>query len=441
MSGRNRRKLGQGCESLEQRRLLAADVGMDDGFLSIQGTDQADAVDVWQEADQLYVQVQQYGEDGELLEQQQLEFPAASVKGIYFDGKAGNDVFINDTDRPAIALGGDGDDILIGGRSADTLAGNRHDDFLAPRSAGDVLLGSGGDNAVMDGIDDEVAAAGESESDEAAEDPVAEGDAGTGEAAEQQPAEDVCYPEPDAVAVDTATEVATSDEGSVEAAAEGMGAEETAVDEAAVDEAVADEAAIDDGVAEEPVATAEAAVTEELEASLPETPSEEMEVVAIEVVEEAAESATASETGDDASGELTDAQDPVGCGSDDGGTTNDVSQGDAGLESEPNDLGLADDEDASVPVSNVDTSGSATSDTDATSTDSKEEREDSSDDDAVPAPANDAPTPSPIGGNDIVVGGAGNDWVFGGDGDDWLFGDSIEMLSADLLADLLLANR
>lgn len=77
-----------------------------------------------------------------------LTFSSADVSTILFIGGAGDDVFINQSNVPAIALGGDGNDILLGGAGNDVLLGGAGNDILLGGAGNDILLGEDGNDAL-----------------------------------------------------------------------------------------------------------------------------------------------------------------------------------------------------------------------------------------------------------------------------------------------------
>jgi RTX calcium-binding nonapeptide repeat (4 copies)/Peptidase_C39 like family len=76
-------------------------------------------------------------------------FDPAQVKHIDFFGRAGNDLFTNDTGIASSAWGGAGDDFLTGGTGNDLLAGNTGDDTLEGRAGNDSLAGGSGDDTYV----------------------------------------------------------------------------------------------------------------------------------------------------------------------------------------------------------------------------------------------------------------------------------------------------
>jgi hypothetical protein len=78
-----RRKLG--IQSLERRALLAADVAYADGFVSINGTEGADAAEMYVADGQFIVNVSERGADGGIISSNQRAFAEECVEGVYFN--------------------------------------------------------------------------------------------------------------------------------------------------------------------------------------------------------------------------------------------------------------------------------------------------------------------------------------------------------------------
>ena len=264
-SATKRRRLG--FQGLEQRRLLASDIGLSDGFICITGTELNDAVDVYSDGDQIVVSAAEYGLDGEMIDSTLQSFHQDEVRGIYFQGNAGDDVFVNDTSLNAIAQGGSGNDVLISGLNRDVLHGSSGDDVLI--GSQDIMMAGAGDNAILSNSMGQMQIAEETaeETDDipVAADAVAEQDEGSSEddvavtddatASEDTSAEDDVIAEEEAVVeedTDVQEETVTVDDSVAEDDA--VATDETAAVE---DTAVADDAvAVDDS---EPVAEDESA--------------------------------------------------------------------------------------------------------------------------------------------------------------------------------------
>lgn len=79
-------------------------------------------------------------------------FDKRDVRLVNADLGAGDDVFINLTNRTSLIFGGDGDDILIGGKGSDLLFGGRGNDLLDGGKGFDLLFGGLGDDVFFNGI-------------------------------------------------------------------------------------------------------------------------------------------------------------------------------------------------------------------------------------------------------------------------------------------------
>ena len=126
---------------LEPKNLLAA-VTLSGGEIRIAGTAANDSATV--SLSGIYVAVTQPGLDTEI-------FTADSVDSIRFIGRAGDDIFLNNTPIASFAFGQAGNDTLIGGTGNDTLAGNVGDDFIRGGAGIDRLIAGNGDDDVAGG--------------------------------------------------------------------------------------------------------------------------------------------------------------------------------------------------------------------------------------------------------------------------------------------------
>lgn len=82
-------------------------------------------------------------------------FPDTDVLSVEFDADSGDDYFENDTDLPARATGGSGDDTLLGGGGSDTLTGGGDSDSLEGAAGADELSGGSGGDTLKGGGDDD----------------------------------------------------------------------------------------------------------------------------------------------------------------------------------------------------------------------------------------------------------------------------------------------
>jgi Ca2+-binding RTX toxin-like protein len=135
-------------EDLEDRRLLAAGISFSGGVVTITGTDAADRAVVTQRRGNLTVTLS----GGASATQ---TFHRSDVKRIIFDGGAGDDVFVNLSSVRALALGGDGNDLLIGGRANDILIGGAGNDILIGGRGNDRLMGGDGNDTLNGGRDND----------------------------------------------------------------------------------------------------------------------------------------------------------------------------------------------------------------------------------------------------------------------------------------------
>lgn len=152
-SRKRRMKRQLRTEVLEQRTLMAASpfsFDYEHGTMFIQGTDQADVASVWE------------GHKGEIfahLNGQSIRCQPG-VQKIVFQGRKGDDRFVNLARIPSEAFGDGGNDILIGGPSRDTfhggvgndvLRGNSGDDWLFGDAGNDTLHGNAGNDTLVGG--------------------------------------------------------------------------------------------------------------------------------------------------------------------------------------------------------------------------------------------------------------------------------------------------
>jgi len=144
-------------ESLEDRRLMAANVTFNQGLLSIEGTAASDHVVIEQRVFQLAqpgyqqktaslnprynrtvsvpVTTVTYGHlnpKGNLVQDGQRNIHS-QIRQVHFYGHAGNDLFQNETSIPTVAYGGPGSDTLHGGSGSDRLYGSQHSGFVNQR--------------------------------------------------------------------------------------------------------------------------------------------------------------------------------------------------------------------------------------------------------------------------------------------------------------------
>ena len=161
-------------EVLQQRQLMAADllnfeVDAQSGVMHIQGTDQADVVEVFVQdhgtADPLddLVSIKATNANGIQRTSGSFQYSADGtlrIKSLKFEGFGGDDKFTNRTTYRSEAFGGDGDDFMIGGSNVDRFFGERGNDklfggggsdFLNGGRDADALMGSGGNDMLLGG--------------------------------------------------------------------------------------------------------------------------------------------------------------------------------------------------------------------------------------------------------------------------------------------------
>ena len=157
-------------ESLQRRELMAADfIGFDvdvqSGVMHIEGTDQADAVEVF---------IDNRGTDDPVDDLVQVKMTEANgdqrtggsprywqdgtprITSLKFEGFDGNDRFTNRTTLNSVAHGGEGDDFMIGGSGVGRFFGELGSDWLFGGSGRDVLDGGRDDDLLMGGRDNDV---------------------------------------------------------------------------------------------------------------------------------------------------------------------------------------------------------------------------------------------------------------------------------------------
>jgi len=83
-------------------------------------------------------------------------FSSGDVSTILFVGGAGDDMFINQSALPAIALGGTGNDTLIAGSAASFLFGEDGNDVLVGGAGNDILIGGAGNDALAGQAGDDI---------------------------------------------------------------------------------------------------------------------------------------------------------------------------------------------------------------------------------------------------------------------------------------------
>lgn len=132
-------------ESLELRSLLAVTVSLAEttGVLSIGGTDGADQINVSQSGDTLVLTITGGAKQ---------TFKVKQISSLRFDGRDGDDQFVNKSQLSLLAYGNAGNDLLIGGSSNDEIHGGPGNDRIAGNEGNDSLHGDYGDDAMSGGV-------------------------------------------------------------------------------------------------------------------------------------------------------------------------------------------------------------------------------------------------------------------------------------------------
>ena len=173
-AGKNRQKQNKNrttqkqlsLESLEDRRLMAVDISLTKGLLSIEGDSQHDVVKVMQVAPQRFTRGNTMGlpmvqvwhghrEGGQTVFDGSSNFVSFFVHKISFNGNDGNDLFDNQTAIKSEAHGGWGVDLLRGGSNHDKLFGEGDGDYLYGNAGNDYLVGGGGFDRLSGGEGDD----------------------------------------------------------------------------------------------------------------------------------------------------------------------------------------------------------------------------------------------------------------------------------------------
>lgn len=444
-----RRRLG--VQKLESRALLAADIGLVGGFVSITGSELNDVVEAYEEDGQTVIQSSQFDADGRLVDQQVQTFAPGEVRGILFGGQGGDDVLVNDTNLRTVARGGSGEDVLLGGGGNDVLTGGPGDDVMAGGGGNDVLLGGGGNDVLPQ------AAMAESESSPT------DTDGETVVVDQQQPAEEASADEAE-LAADDETDCDVSDNS------------DTLSD--AVNDVIDDAEQLVDDVtsdAEDVIDDTEEVIDEVVDEVGPiiDEAIDDVEPIVDDVIDDAADAIDdAEELADEVVEQVDEAVDDV---ADQVGSVIDDVVEDVGGWFGSKIRFLASSFDDAEPELPVDSADAA----DGQLAEAVDDNAEAAADDTVPpvllptptaetevaepaadvalepgvaqtaedacveagtpnAPAIDDEVSADADGNDTIFGGPGDDLIFGGGGDDWLLGDAL--LPPDLLQDMLTAR-
>ncbi|MGI9474199.1 MAG: hypothetical protein ACR2NZ_21845, partial [Rubripirellula sp.] len=159
-------------QHLESRKLMAADIGLADSTLSIQGTSGDDIAEVYVDSDRVHVKLSSYDESGQATHEQSEEYAVDEIGRIVFNAGDGHDLLVNDSDIPVIARGGAGDDLLLGGSDNDVLLGGMGDDILLGGGGEDLIIAGPGDDVVVNETTDTSTDEAEAADDHGADDSV-----------------------------------------------------------------------------------------------------------------------------------------------------------------------------------------------------------------------------------------------------------------------------
>lgn len=142
---KSRRSLSYG--RLEQRNLLAG-VTLDGatGELTIFGDSGNNVATATESGSQIRVTTNDAGDHN---------FASSQVSEIVFIGFAGDDVYVNNTAKPARIFGHSGSDTLTGGSADDLIVGGRGDDVLRGAAGNDTIIGAFGNDEARGGAGDD----------------------------------------------------------------------------------------------------------------------------------------------------------------------------------------------------------------------------------------------------------------------------------------------
>jgi Ca2+-binding RTX toxin-like protein len=146
---RNKTNSVRRFERLEERQMMAADIDLNNGILTIQGTDNGDNIQVAidpNDSDRLLVKI---ADDltGALLRQG--AFDVDDVDKIVVNGLGGNDEMYNYTDIRADMFGGSGIDFITSGGGNDLIDGGSGDDRITGGRGNDKLIGGIGNDTYI----------------------------------------------------------------------------------------------------------------------------------------------------------------------------------------------------------------------------------------------------------------------------------------------------
>ncbi len=133
-------------QGLEDRRLLAVTANLVGSEVVIGGDAESNIVVVQQAGDQLQVNVAHQGS---------FSFDFAGVSSLRFVGRAGDDVFTNQTNIDTIASGNDGNDRITTGNGSDRIFGNDGNDVLSSSGGNNFFNGWSGNDIITGGASED----------------------------------------------------------------------------------------------------------------------------------------------------------------------------------------------------------------------------------------------------------------------------------------------
>lgn len=145
-----RRTKSPKIEQLEKRELMAADMSLENGVLSIDADDRGGTVEVRQFFGRVVVSSKDPG--GKVSWS---NFPQNKVSSVKFHGSSHRDVFTNHTSIVDSIWGGPGNDTLTGGGGNSFIAGGKGNDVLYGGKGNDRLAGELGNDTLVGGSGDD----------------------------------------------------------------------------------------------------------------------------------------------------------------------------------------------------------------------------------------------------------------------------------------------
>jgi Ca2+-binding RTX toxin-like protein len=144
-------------EQLESRRFLSASLGAD-GLLTVTGTGGSDHIRVIEHTVTHHHHDHAAHRQVVVVENHSVQaFDADQVVRVAVDGGAGNDLIVAaHLSKPAVLVGGAGNDVLFGGTNNDSLSGGAGGDILYGGAGDDTLNGGTGRDRLYGGAGDDV---------------------------------------------------------------------------------------------------------------------------------------------------------------------------------------------------------------------------------------------------------------------------------------------